>query len=89
NTLDLSAVPVVKELSHLPIVVDPSHATGHSRYISAMSRAAVASGADGLIIEVHANPKAALCDGLQSLRPESFVKIMAEVKSIASAVGRK
>lgn len=89
NTLDLSAVPVVKELSHLPIVVDPSHATGHSRYVSAMSRAAVAAGADGLIIEVHANPKAALCDGLQSLRPESFAKIMAEVKSIASAVGRK
>jgi 3-deoxy-7-phosphoheptulonate synthase len=89
NTLDLSAVPVIKELSHLPVVVDPSHATGHSRYVSSMSRAAVAAGADGLIVEVHANPKAALCDSAQALTPEAFAKIMAEVKSIAAAVGRK
>jgi len=79
NTLDLSAIPVVKELSHLPIIVDPSHATGHAKYVEAMSLAAVAAGADGLIIEVHNNPTAALCDGQQSLTPEAFRKLSGKI----------
>lgn len=82
NTLDLSAIPIVKEISHLPIVIDPSHATGSWRYVPAMSRAAVAAGADGLIIEVHPEPKCALCDGPQSLKPDNFARLMEEVRKI-------
>jgi len=82
NTLDLSAVPVIKEHSHLPVVVDPSHATGHAKYVKAMSLAAVAAGADGLMIEVHNNPAAALCDGQQSITPEAFVRLAKGVAMI-------
>lgn len=88
-TLDLSAVPVVKSLSHLPIIVDPSHGTGKWDLISSMSKAAIASGADGLIIEVHSNPEEAKSDGLQSLLPENFAKMMTELKKVAKAVGRE
>jgi len=88
-TLDLSAVPVVKTLSHLPIIVDPSHGTGKWGLVSDMSKAAIAAGADGLIIEVHPNPEEAKSDGLQSLLPENFAKMMTELKKIAKAVGRE
>jgi 3-deoxy-7-phosphoheptulonate synthase len=87
-TLDLNAVPVIKELSHLPILVDPSHGTGHWHLVEAMSRAAVAAGADGLIIEVHPEPSKALSDGSQSLKPEKFFKLVSEVRKIAEAMGR-
>jgi len=88
NTLDLSAVPLVKGLSHLPVIVDPSHATGERRLVGPMSRAAIAAGADGLIIEVHPDPRKALCDGPQSLTPEDFNALMQELKAVAAAVGR-
>lgn len=83
NTLDLSAVPVIKRLSHLPIVVDPSHATGHSYLVDSMAKAAVVAGADGLMIEVHNNPQKALCDGSQSLTPTAFDKLMKDIKFLA------
>ena len=86
NTLDLSAIPVIKELSHLPIIVDPSHATGYSRYVSPMSLASVAAGADGLIVEVHNNPSQALCDGLQSLTPDAFDKLTADIKRLSKGL---
>ncbi len=89
NTIDMSAIPVVKELSHLPIIVDPSHGTGSWKYVSALSRGAVATGADGLIIEVHPDPSSALCDGPQSLKPEKFAQLMKELEPVAAAVGRK
>ena len=79
NTLDLSAVPKLKELSHLPVVVDPSHATGQARLVAPMALAAVAAGADGLMIEVHNDPAHALCDGPQSLTPEAFAALMDRV----------
>jgi 3-deoxy-7-phosphoheptulonate synthase len=82
NTLDLSAVPAIKELTHLPIIVDPTHSTGRISLIGPMSVAAVAAGADGLIIEVHNNPEAALCDADQALRPEMFSGIMSQVKPL-------
>jgi 3-deoxy-7-phosphoheptulonate synthase len=88
NTLDLSAIPVVKKLSHLPIVVDPSHGTGRRDKVAPMARAAVAAGADGLLIEVHPDPEKALCDGAQSLLPVQFEALMREIELIASAVGR-
>ena len=88
-TLDLSAIPVVKQLSHLPIVVDPSHAAGKSALVGPLSKAAVAIGADGLIIEVHPNPEKALSDGPQQLLPKQFAELMAELKPIAHAIGRK
>ena len=88
NTLDISAVPVLKEKTHLPVIVDPSHGTGHARYVEAMSYAAIAAGADGLMIEVHPKPEEALSDGPQSLRPEEFKKVMDGIKRIAQAVGR-
>lgn len=88
NTLDLSAVPVAKGLSHLPVIVDPSHATGDQRLVAPMARAAVAAGADGLLIEVHPEPCKALCDGPQSLTPEDFDSLMAELRTVAAAVGR-
>jgi 3-deoxy-7-phosphoheptulonate synthase len=89
NTLDINAVPLLKQLSHLPVVVDPSHGTGKWELVAAVSRAAVAAGADGLIIEVHPHPSRALSDGAQSLKPEPFAKLMTELKAIAQAVGRE
>jgi 3-deoxy-7-phosphoheptulonate synthase len=88
NTMDISAIPVVKKLSHLPIVADPSHATGRRDKVEAMSRAAVAAGADGLLVEVHPDPDRALSDGAQSLRPEQFTEMMSQLRRIAEAVGR-
>jgi 3-deoxy-7-phosphoheptulonate synthase len=87
-TLELNAIPVVKRLTHLPILVDPSHGTGHWQYVDAMALAAIAAGADGLIIEVHPRPEEALSDGPQSLKPERFATLMANVRKIAEAVGR-
>lgn len=89
NTLDISAIPVIKKLSHLPVVVDPSHGTGRRDKVPPMARAAVAAGADGLLIEVHNEPERALCDGAQSLLPEQFEKLMAQLRMIAPAVERK
>ena len=89
NTLDLSAVPVIKRLSHLPVVVDPSHGTGKWYLVSSMAKAAVAAGADGLMVEVHTNPEEAYSDGTQSLLPEKFKKMMQELEPIAKAVGRR
>ena len=89
NTLDLSAVAAVKELSHLPIIVDPSHGTGRWRMVRPMARAAVAAGADGLIIEVHPHPEAALSDGDQSLTPKNFNRLMSELSGIAGLMGKK
>ncbi len=89
NTLDLSAVPVLKKLTHLPVVVDPSHGVGKWDLVAPMAKAAVAAGADGLVIEVHTNPAEALSDGEQSLRPDDFMKLMRELKPIAAAVGRE
>lgn len=89
NTLDLSAVPMLKHLSHLPVIVDPSHATGIRWMIPTMSKAAIAAGADGLILEVHHKPEVALCDGPQSLHLEEFSELMLELHKIANAVGRK
>ncbi|MGH7279567.1 MAG: 3-deoxy-7-phosphoheptulonate synthase [Candidatus Rokuibacteriota bacterium] len=87
-TLDLNAVPVVKKLSHLPIVVDPSHGTGHWEYVEAMAKAGIAAGADGLIIEVHPRPEEALSDGPQSLKPERFAVMMERLRKVARAVDR-
>jgi 3-deoxy-7-phosphoheptulonate synthase len=89
NTLDLSIVPAVQRLSHLPIVVDPSHGTGKRNKVTPLSRASVAVGADGLIVEVHNQPDKALSDGMQSLYPEQFVELMAQVRQIAAVVGRE
>ena len=86
NTLDLSAVPVLHELTHLPVIVDPSHATGVARYVKPMALAATACGADGLIIEVHNDPPHALCDGAQSLRPEQFEDVARGVRAIRSTL---
>jgi 3-deoxy-7-phosphoheptulonate synthase len=88
NTMDISAIPVVKTLSHLPIVADPSHGTGRRDKVAPMARAAVAAGADGLLVEVHPDPDHALSDGAQSLRPEQFQELMAQLRIIAPAVGR-
>lgn len=88
NTLDLSAVPLIKQESHLPVIVDPCHATGHWRLVTPMARAAIAAGADGLLIEVHPSPEEALSDGDQSLLPSKFERLMEEVRLIAQAVGR-
>ena len=87
-TLDLNAVPVLKKLTHLPVVVDPSHGTGHWEYVEAMAMAGVAAGADGLIIEVHPHPEDALSDGPQSLKPEKFAALMGRVRKIARAMDR-
>jgi 3-deoxy-7-phosphoheptulonate synthase len=88
NTMDISAIPVVKKLSHLPIIGDPSHGTGRRDKVAAMARAAVAAGADGLLVEVHHDPDHALSDGAQSLYPEQFRELMGQLRLIASAVGR-
>ena len=87
-SLDISAIPVIKKSSHLPVIVDPSHAAGHYSLVPAIARAAVAAGADGLLIEVHPNPKEALVDGLQSLTFSDFARLMAELRQIAQSVGR-
>jgi 3-deoxy-7-phosphoheptulonate synthase len=88
NTTDINAIPVLKSLTHLPVVLDPSHSTGHWEYVAAISRAGVAAGADGLILEVHRNPGEALSDGAQSLKPERFAELVSQVKAVACAVGR-
>jgi len=89
NTLDLSAVPALKRLSHLPIIVDPSHATGRWRLVSPMAKAAIAAGADGLLIEVHPDPKSSLSDGAQTLKLDTFTQLMKEIKPIVQAIGRE
>ncbi len=89
NTLDINAVSLAKQLTHLPVIVDPSHATGKANLVAAAAKAAVAAGADGLLIEVHPSPERALSDGAQSLKPEAFGKLMSELRQIAAAVGRK
>jgi len=86
NTLDLSAVPALHELTHLPVVVDPSHATGLARLVEPMAMAAVAAGADGLMIEVHNDPQHALCDGAQSLTPEQFKSLVTKINKIREAI---
>jgi len=87
-TLDLNAVPVLKKLTHLPVLVDPSHSTGHWRLVTPMARAAVAAGCDGLLVEVHPDPANALSDGMQSLKPTKFTRLMGEIRRVAEAVGR-
>ena len=89
NTLDLSAVPVIKGLSHLPVIVDPSHATGRWELVAPLARAAVAAGADGIMMEVHINPEKALCDGEESLKPEKFISLMRDLRKIAEVIGRE
>jgi 3-deoxy-7-phosphoheptulonate synthase len=87
--MDISAIPVVKKLSHLPMVADPSHGTGRRDKVLPMARAAVAAGADGLLVEVHHDPDHALSDGAQSLHPEQFSELMDQLRIIAPAVGRR
>lgn len=89
NTLDLNAVPVLKELSHLPVVVDPSHGTGHARYVAPLAKAALVAGADGLMIEMHPDPREALSDGSQALDPDQFAALMTELKVLSGYAGRK
>ena len=89
NTLDLSAIPAIKSVSHLPVVVDPSHACGKAWMVESMSMAAIAAGADGLLIEVHNDPPNALCDGAQSITPEEFKILMGKLQTVAACVGRK
>jgi 3-deoxy-7-phosphoheptulonate synthase len=89
NTFDLNAVPVLKQRSHLPVVADPSHGTGYREYVSAMSRAAVAAGADALILEVHPDPDNAMSDGRQSIDMQEFAKLVVSLRRIAEAVDRK
>jgi 3-deoxy-7-phosphoheptulonate synthase len=86
NTLDLSAIPVLHELSHLPVVIDPSHATGKSRLVPSMALAAAAAGADGIMVEVHNNPSCALCDGAQSLTPDQFAALNRKINSVREAI---
>lgn len=88
NTTDINAVPVLKARSHLPVILDPSHSTGEAAYVTAIARAAIAAGADGLIVEVHPDPKRALSDGAQSLRPEQFAALVRQARAIAAAVDR-
>ena len=88
NTLDISAIPIIKKLSHLPMTADPSHGTGRRDKVAPMARAAVAAGCDALLIEVHHDPEKALSDGAQSLFPEQFEQLMGELRMIAPAVGR-
>ncbi|MDP1715881.1 MAG: 3-deoxy-7-phosphoheptulonate synthase [Anaerolineales bacterium] len=88
NTTDINAIPVLKKLTHLPVILDPSHATGHADYVAAIARAAIAAGADGLIVEVHPDPAKAVSDGKQSLKPEKFAEMVKQVKAIAEIMGR-
>ncbi len=89
NTTDINAIPVLKSLTHLPVILDPSHSTGHWEYVTAIARAGIAAGADGLIIEVHPNPSEAYSDGGQSLKPERFTELVKQCRAVAEAVGRK
>ena len=89
NTTDINAIPVLKSLTHLPVILDPSHSTGHADFVTPIARAGIAAGADGLIIEVHTHPKEALSDGGQSLTPEKFAILVKQAKAIAREVGRK
>jgi 3-deoxy-7-phosphoheptulonate synthase len=89
NTTDINAIPVLKSLTHLPVILDPSHSTGHADYVAAVARAAIAAGADGLIVEVHSDPAHALSDGHQSLKPEKFADLVHQVDQIAEILGRK
>jgi 3-deoxy-7-phosphoheptulonate synthase len=89
NTTDINAIPVLKALTHLPVILDPSHSTGHADYVAAVARAAIAAGADGLIIEVHPDPAHALSDGRQSLTPKKFANLVKQVKMVAEAVDRR
>jgi 3-deoxy-7-phosphoheptulonate synthase len=88
NTTDINAIPVLKSLTHLPVVLDPSHSTGYWEFVTAVARAGIAAGADGLIIEVHPEPSQALSDGAQSLKPERFAELVSQVRAVAQAVGR-
>ena len=88
NTTDINAVPVLKSLTHLPVLLDPSHSTGHWEYVSTIARAGIAAGADGLIVEVHNHPSQAMSDGAQSLKPERFAEMVIQVRAVAEAVGR-
>jgi 3-deoxy-7-phosphoheptulonate synthase len=88
NTLDISAIPVIQKRSHLPIIVDPSHATGLRDKVLPVARAAVAAGADGLMVEVHNNPEKALSDGPQALYPQMFLELMVQLRAIAQVVGK-
>jgi 3-deoxy-7-phosphoheptulonate synthase len=89
NTTDINAIPVLKALTHLPVILDPSHSTGHADDVAAVARAAIAAGADGLIIEVHPDPAHALSDGRQSLTPKKFANLVKQVKMVAEAVERR
>ncbi len=89
NTTDINAIPVLKSLTHLPVILDPSHSTGHAAFVSSVAKGAIAAGADGLIIEVHQDPAHALSDGKQSLTPETFAKLVRQVKAVAEAVDRR
>ncbi|MBR4881151.1 MAG: 3-deoxy-7-phosphoheptulonate synthase, partial [Clostridia bacterium] len=86
NTLDISAVPVLKELSHLPVVIDPSHSAGIARYVHTLTMSAVAAGVDGIMIEVHNDPAKALCDGPQSIKPDAFAKISKDIDTLLDTV---
>jgi 3-deoxy-7-phosphoheptulonate synthase len=88
NTFDINAIPVLKSLTHLPVIADPSHGTGKRELVAPVARAAIAAGADGLIVEVHYNPAKALCDGAQSLQPDSFAELVTDLRRVAEAVGR-
>jgi 3-deoxy-7-phosphoheptulonate synthase len=89
NTLDLSSIPLIKQISHLPVMVDPSHATGKSSLVAPLSLAAIAAGADGLLIEVHNDPACALCDGPQSLTPDEFDTLMGKIRPMVKVMGKK
>jgi len=89
NTTDINAIPVLKKLTHLPVVIDPSHSTGDSEFVSSIAKAGVAAGVDGVIVEVHQDPAHALSDGKQSLTPEAFAKMVKQVKAVAEAVDRR
>jgi 3-deoxy-7-phosphoheptulonate synthase len=89
NTTDVNAIPVLKNLTHLPVILDPSHATGHADYVPAIARAAIAAGADGLIVEVHPDPAHAASDGKQSIKPEKFAEMVRQIKAIAEVMGRR
>jgi len=88
NTTDVNAIPVLKHLTHLPVILDPSHSTGNADYVTAIARAAIAAGADGLIVEVHPDPAHAISDGKQSLRPEKFAEMVKQVGQIAQVMNR-
>ena len=89
NTFDINAIPALKGLTHLPVIADPSHGTGKWELVGAVSKASVAAGADGLIVEVHPHPSRALSDGAQSLKPSAFTELMGELRAVAQAVGRE